>query len=129
MLASPALFDFSASNGSATFPSGSTAPEYSDLRVRIRVTGSSPRLVLRKNGHIERTVDSDSIEIQGANSGIYRVEVYLLNHPLLPETVPWIVSNPIFIGRPPLLPPPTELYSRTVAASPKLDRERDLAHH
>jgi hypothetical protein len=125
----PALFDFTASNGIATFPTGSVAPGHSDLHVGIEVSRWSPRLVLRKNGHIERIADSNRIEIQGADSGIYRVEVYLLNHPLLPATVPWIVSNPIFIGRPPLPVPPTELYSRTVASAPKAGSRSSLAHY
>lgn len=31
--------------------------------------------------------------------GIYRVEVYLQDNPALKKDVPWIISNPIFVGR------------------------------
>jgi hypothetical protein len=43
-------------------------------------------------------VDAGELEIPSVEAGVYRVEVYLLDHPLLPPEVPWIVSNPIFLG-------------------------------
>ncbi|HTT20785.1 MAG TPA: hypothetical protein VMG82_17755, partial [Candidatus Sulfotelmatobacter sp.] len=47
---------------------------------------------------VERQVDGGFLELSGASSGVYRLEAYLPTHPLLPAQVPWIVSNPIFVG-------------------------------
>jgi hypothetical protein len=44
------------------------------------------------------------LNIPNAGTGVYRVEVYLRDHLLLPRDVPWIVSNPIFVGDIPLAP-------------------------
>jgi hypothetical protein len=92
---------------------GSTAPEGSDLRVQVQTSNQALRIVVRKDGKPVRSVDAGELEIPSVKAGVYRVEVYLLDHPLLPPEVPWIVSNPIFLE-----PAPSErihraaLYSR-----------------
>jgi hypothetical protein len=107
----PQLFDFSASDAEAIYTVGSNPPEKSTLHVNVEVAGLATRLILRRNGNVERQVDGGHLTVQGALAGIYRVEVYLLNHPLLPADVPWIVSNPIFVGG--LATHHRELYSET----------------
>jgi len=89
---------FFAVHGNSKFPSGSTAPEGSDIYAKIHVAGQPVRLVLVKDGNVERQVDGGFLELSGASSGVYRLEAYLPTHPLLPAQVPWIVSNPIFVG-------------------------------
>jgi hypothetical protein len=118
----PQLFDFSASDSGAIYASGSSPPEKSDLRVNVEVDGLATRLILRRNGKIERQLDSGHLAVQGVSAGVYRLEVYLLNHPFLPADVPWIVSNPIFVGG---LTPPAhrKLYSETtVVRAPRANR-------
>lgn len=66
--------------------------------MNVEVAGLATRLILRRNGKIERQVDSGHLAVQGASAGVYRLEVYLLNDPLLPIDVRWIVSTPIFVG-------------------------------
>ncbi len=94
----PELFDFYATDNGVIYTSGSNPPEKSDLHVMVEVAGLRTQLILRRNGNIERQVDSRRLDVPGAVAGVYRLEVYLLNHPLLPADVPWIVSNPIFVG-------------------------------
>jgi hypothetical protein len=118
----PQLFDFSASDGGAIYTSGSNPPEKSELHVNVEVAGLATRLILRRNGKIERQIDSGHLTVQGASAGVYRLEVYLLNHPLLPADVPWIVSNPIFVGGVATLPH-RELYSETTGVrAPRTNR-------
>ena len=52
-----------------------------------------------------------SAELGRFPPALYRVEVYLIHHPLLPATVPLIGSNPTSIGKVPSFPLllPTEL--------------------
>jgi hypothetical protein len=97
----PLVFDYFATNGASKFTSGSTAPEGSALHARVQTVGQTVRLVLIKDGVIERRVDADHLDIPIVAAGVYRLEAYLPHHPLLPANVPWIVSNPIFIGTAP----------------------------
>jgi hypothetical protein len=124
--AEPEEFEFSAQSGSQSFPTGSNAPAESDLHVKVKSENQAIRLVLKKDGTEMREAISGHMDLINAPAGVYRVEAYLLHHPLLRAEVPWIVSNPIFVGvvrdsqRPPgnsqtaraLLPKHVELYKR-----------------
>ncbi len=82
--------------------------------------------MLKKDGAEMREGVADHLELRNAPAGVYRVEAYLLHHPLLGADIPWIISNPIFVGvvrdsqRPAgnsqtaraLLPKHVELYKR-----------------
>jgi len=94
----PLLFEFFAAYGVEKFRSGSNAPAKSDLHVKIRTSNHEVRLVLKKGGVIQREIVGDSLDLPEVDPGVYRVECYLLGHPLLPSDVPWILSNPIFVG-------------------------------
>ena len=102
----PLLFDFFASAGTLKFSSGSAAPDGASLHVVVRTANQPVRLVLLRDGVIVRQVQADRLDVLGTEAGVYRVEVYLVHHPLLPATVPWIVSNPIFMGNVPEFPLP-----------------------
>jgi len=56
------------------------------------------RVVLKKDGAVMREVVADHLDLENAGAGVYRVEVFLMAHPLLRADVPWILSNPIFVG-------------------------------
>ena len=56
------------------------------------------RLVLKRDGAALREIVGDHLDLENAAAGVYRVEVFLVGHPLLQANVPWILSNPIFVG-------------------------------
>jgi hypothetical protein len=98
----PERFEFSAHRGFQKFPSGSDAPVNSNLHVEVQVDAQpgkqETRLVLKKDGPTIREIVGDHLDFKNAAAGVYRVEVFLVGHPLLPVNVPWILSNPIFVG-------------------------------
>jgi hypothetical protein len=98
----PERFEFFARRGLQKFPSGSDAPANSDLHVEVQVNAragkQSTRLVLKKDGAALREIVGDHLHFENAAAGVYRVEVFLVGHPLLQTNAPWILSNPIFVG-------------------------------
>ena len=94
----PEWFEFSAQDGLREFPSGSDAPVNSSLHVDVHAAKQATRVILKKDGAVVREVVGDHLDLQNADSGVYRVEVFLMAHPLLRADVPWILSNPIFVG-------------------------------
>src|SRR3984885_336111 len=94
----PERFEFSAHDGWRDFPSGSDAPGSSSLHVEVRAGKQAVRMVLKKDGAVVRDVAGDHLDWEDAGVGVYRVEVFLTAHPLLRADVPWILSNPIFVG-------------------------------
>jgi hypothetical protein len=110
----PQIFRFFATRGNAKFSSGASAPEDSSLHVQVEMPGQSLRILLIKDGTADRAVNATSLDIAKATAGVYRVEVYLLHHPLLPPNVPWIVSNPIFVGSPTYAPDAISISSRAM---------------
>ena len=93
----PERFEFYAHRGFQKFPSGSDAPVNSDLHVKVQA-GQKTRLILKKDGAALREIIGDRLDLENAAAGVYRVEVFLVGHPLLQANVPWILSNPIFVG-------------------------------
>jgi hypothetical protein len=94
----PERFEFLAHDGWRDFPSGSDAPLSSSLHVEVRAGKQAVRMVLKKDGAVVRDVAGDHLDLEDAGAGVYRVEVFLTAHPLLKAEVPWILSNPIFVG-------------------------------
>jgi hypothetical protein len=94
----PDRFEFFARHGGEDYASGSDAPANSELHVEVQAGRQEVRLLLKKDGATVREVAGDRIELDDAEAGVYRVEVYLVRHPLLAADVPWILSNPIFVG-------------------------------
>jgi hypothetical protein len=124
----PLLFDFSASHDGAKFRSGASAPRGSGLHVQVQTSNQAVRLVLRKNGNVVRRTDAGELDVPSVEAGVYRVEVYLRDHPFLSPDVPWIVSNPIFAGGAPSTSPHgAPLFSRAVQRSNRLAINEVLA--
>lgn len=117
-LATPPAFDFFAriSGTGGRVPMGGTVPpdplgreQSVDLVVRS-VLPPGGEIVLFRDGRA--TARGTSTELQypaPLERAVYRVEVQLRTAPGSPP-VPWIVSNPIYLGRPPTAgaPPPRE---------------------
>ncbi len=94
----PEQFEFSARHDFQDFPSGSDVPVNSSLHVEVRAAKQTVRVVLKKDGAVVREVAGNHLDLENASVGVYRVEVFLIAHPLLRADVPWILSNPIFVG-------------------------------
>jgi hypothetical protein len=94
----PERFEFSAHHGFQEFPSGSDVPLHSNLHVKVQAANQAIRLVLKKDGVPFREIVGNHLDLENASAGVYRVEVFLLVHLLLRPNVPWILSNPIFVG-------------------------------
>ena len=69
------------------------------LHVDVHARDQVVRAVLKKDGAVVREIVGDHLDLDDAAAGVYRVEVFLVAHPLLRADVPWILSNPIFVGR------------------------------
>ncbi|HJS73567.1 MAG TPA: hypothetical protein VJ921_04725, partial [Vicinamibacteria bacterium] len=77
------------------------------LVVSLEARTEGARIDLKRNGAIVSSTSESELRLPAPAPGVYRVEVYLEDHPLLDDRVPWILSNPLFIGAPPV-PPPSE---------------------
>jgi hypothetical protein len=96
--AEPECFEFSARYGAHRFPSGSDAPAKSSLHVEVQAAKQATWLVLKRDGVVIREITGDHLDVENSGAGVYRVEVFLVTHTLLQSNVPWILSNPIFVG-------------------------------
>lgn len=116
----PRAFEFTAidSDGHAV-RSGGFAAVGADLNARIDAAGQAVRVVVYKDGVVMQSSEDGKVALAGATAGVYRVEFFLTRHPLLRSDVPWIVSNPIFVGVPPreVAPRSTDAIERAVAAA------------
>ena len=103
-LAGPATLDFHAVVDGRTVRMGESVTGGHSLQLTAGVrAGSLDTLVLLRNGaEVKRENDGRTLELSGpltANPGSYRVEVRRTDAPGIPP-VPWIVSNPIYVGLP-----------------------------
>jgi hypothetical protein len=117
-LAAPAALSFTAvSEGSFQVTAGDVA--WGARQIELRVETNAPdnaRIVLLKNGQPLTTAAGKSLahRVSGARA-VYRTEVHLPGAPGDPA-VPWILSNPIYVGfsgdaLPPTRPEATEFAS------------------
>jgi hypothetical protein len=79
-----------------------------EVRVDLEAARYRARVDLKRNGVVVASTESGSIRY-AAKQGVYRAEVYLLDHPLLADDVPWILSNAIFVGMEPTPTAPKRL--------------------
>jgi len=108
-LGGPARFRFTAEGPSGTARMGDTVPVGAVVPMRVEVQSpADARITLRRDGTPVATGDGSMLEYRGAGDpAVYRVEVDLPRAPGVPP-VPWIVSNPIYVGpRPPVAVPPS----------------------
>ncbi|MEW6368506.1 MAG: hypothetical protein AB1714_28080 [Acidobacteriota bacterium] len=112
-LASGAGFRFDAQSGTGRYGMGDVVP---DPPVELEASADEGSMLrIRRNGAVV-AAGITQLRYQAADPGAYRVEVRrpLGSHPFDPE-IPWILSNPIFVGskyaqqrppRPAAAPPP-----------------------
>jgi hypothetical protein len=95
----PLGFEFSAVGESGSVArSGGVVAAGARVRVGVDAGRERVRVVLYKDGVEARETTAGELEFDGAEAGVYRAEVFLTRHPFLRAEVPWIVSNPIFVG-------------------------------
>ena len=99
-LAGPAQLHFTATSGSRAGSMGDLLPL--DGPVTLRVDAQAPpdaHITLLRNGMPIATADGQVLQhAAAAEAAVYRVEVVLPRSPGNPP-VPWLVSNPIYVGR------------------------------
>lgn len=99
--AGPVALEFTAASGSATASMGDRLAVTEAATIRIRASGPDDvETVLIGNGEIVQSTVGRTLDYVGPDTPTptaYRVEVRLPNAPGNPP-VPWIVSNPIYVG-------------------------------
>jgi hypothetical protein len=102
--ASPAAFEFSASNGSGTVQQGQSLPVGGPVSLHVRHNAPPGFLAtLWRDG--KALIENDAREFSvdgGGATGVYRVTVH---DPRRPGAPPWIISNPIYVRDPHLSQP------------------------
>jgi hypothetical protein len=99
-LGGPAVMSFTATSGTATAVAGDALPLGGPVTLRVDVQApDTARIELVKDGDRLQTTAGTTLEqVVDAAAAVYRVEVVLPGTPGAPP-VPWIVSNPIYVGR------------------------------
>ena len=100
-LAARPAFAFTATSGVHHASGGDVLPLDGPVTLRVAVQApSDARILLLENGAPAREATGTALEHEAApHPAVYRVEVRLPNGPGQPS-VPWIVSNPIYVGLP-----------------------------
>jgi hypothetical protein len=99
-LAGPGALEFSATSGRNRAAAGDVLAVDGPVRIHARLHGAADaRIVLLRNG--ARIAESTAAleHAADASRGVFRIEVYTRNGPGQPP-VPWLVSNPIYVGWP-----------------------------
>jgi hypothetical protein len=93
---------FTATNAAGTASTGDALPSNGATTFRVEVNApSEARIDLIRNGVVDMSAmgaSLDRVVDPGSDAAAYRVEVSLPGAPGEPP-VPWIVSNPIYLGR------------------------------
>jgi hypothetical protein len=99
-LGGPAAMSFTATSGTTTASGGDVLPLNGPVALRIEVQApAGARIGVVKDGSVMETRTGTLVELEeAATPAVYRVEVSLPGAPGRPP-VPWIVSNPIYVGR------------------------------
>ncbi len=89
---------------------------------KMAVAAQAPddaRITLFRDGGVVASATGAHLE-RAAEDGVYRVEVALADSPGTPP-VPWLMSNPIYVGRKPggAAPPPDQTSSRSALRPPR----------
>jgi len=99
-LGGPAVLSFTATSGTATAAAGDVLPLGGPVTLRIAMQAPErARMEIVKDGGVLETRTGAAVEhVVEAAPASYRVEVLLPAAPGEPP-VPWMVSNPIYVGR------------------------------
>ena len=103
-LATPGGLEFTAVGAGRTARMGDSISMDAGVVLRARVSGP-PGTMLRllRNGSLVRETSEAELVVRPSEAGVYRLEAQIPGAPGIPP-VPWILSNPIYIGLPRGLP-------------------------
>ena len=93
-MGNPTGFSFHAVQGGSQHSMGSSVKPGADLVFQAPV---AVRFQLFRSGQLFRELEGTRFVVERADSGIYRVEAFLLDPPSLLAGKPWIISNPIYV--------------------------------
>ena len=97
-LAAPARFSFEGRTEDRRHPMGSRVESDGLVALAVRVAGPpGTRIVLLAGGAPVATVTGSALDFSATLPGAYRAEVLVPGAPGAPP-IPWIASNPIYIG-------------------------------
>jgi len=99
-MAGPGALSFTAESGGEVARQGDALAIKGMARFRA-VTNGPPHttLELLRGGEVVGRADGPSLEWEGSQPGAYRIEAHLPGAPGEPP-LPWIVSNPVYVGLP-----------------------------
>ena len=99
-LGGPAAMSFTATNRTASVAAGDVLPLGGPVTLRVDAQApDTTRIELVKDGYLLQTTTGPILEqVVDAAAAVYRVEIVLPGNPGEPP-VPWMVSNPIYVGR------------------------------
>ena len=97
-IATPARFQFTATVGEQAARMGDSVPLTGPVAIAVRSNApAASTVVLFRNGQTIDTRRGGSLDWYGDRPGVYRVEINVPGAPGHPP-VPWVLSNPIYIG-------------------------------
>jgi hypothetical protein len=106
-LAAPVSFEFTARGEGRIVQAGDELPVTSEVELEARAPGvPGLSMILLRDGH-PVAMGADSLRVGGRTHtarSVYRVEAYLAGR----GSVPWILSNPIYVGPPVPTAPATQ---------------------
>jgi hypothetical protein len=103
-VAGPGVLRFSAESGGKIARQGGALTVNGPVRLRVQTNGPpQASLLLLRDGEVVGRADGPTLEWDGDRPGAYRVEAHLPGAPGEPR-LPWIVSNPIYVGSPGVWP-------------------------
>jgi len=112
-------FAFTAAGAKARVGAGEAIPSAAGVTLRVDAQGAPDvRIDLLKDGAVVATGAGTSLEHAPAGAGVYRVEVSRPGAPGNPP-VPWIVSNPIYVGWDPAVHPAAPVRPAASAVMPR----------
>lgn len=99
-LGGPAVMSFTATSGTATAAAGDVLPLGGPvtLRIAVQAPASARMEIVKDGGVLETRTGAEAEHVVDAAPAVYRVEILLPGAPGEPP-VPWMVSNPIYVGR------------------------------
>ena len=113
-MASPPAFGFTATNGREVAGEGDLLPGAGSVTLQVKSNApSSFTTIIRSGRRILRSIHTQGVLTQQAEgSAVYRVEI---DAPSSSGPIPWVVSNPIYVGI--TYPPPPPPSERRVTAA------------
>jgi hypothetical protein len=97
-LAAPARFSFEGRTDDRRHPMGTRVESDGPVALAVRVAGPpGTRIVLLTDGSPVAAVTGSALDFSATMPGAYRAEVLVPGAPGAPP-IPWIVSNPIYVG-------------------------------